>query len=405
MSSLATFVVGIVAIRTLTPADLGTYSVLFAAFLVGSLVPTEAHFRPRLISSIRAPANARLNGVARTVGAAVRPGAIGAGLVVLSALAIWRGAHLAFLIPELLAAMLLVPVSPAQDYVRRCFHLSEQSWKASLVSAGQLVSVVAIVAAANRYNLSITNRPLTMLLLANCASLSIALFLAGKPAFSARHSVHPTVRGETVLFSSLLVAGGGLLSSVLMSLIAGPVTAGYAEAARTVAQPVLVVATGLSSAFTSRVHSAVYEGDRAKAEHANRLFHIFMILTAGVFLALFAFEGPSQIIGDLVPAVLAVPGLVLVATVGNLVFGISINYRDQLIAGGREDTLLRTDKWGIVFPIATALATPWLGAFARGIGLVLQSTYSGLRYRTVWTGLFNNGHAEGLARHESRRRH
>jgi hypothetical protein len=381
-------VVGVIAIRSLSSEDLGAYSVLFSAFLVGSLVPSEVHFLPRLVTAMQFSSDLRLIGIGRAIGTSLRSSAMGAAVVVVAAAAIWRNSDAALLVPEMLAAVGLVAVSPAQDHLRRCLHIGEQSGRAALVSAFQLTFVIGLAASAAFGGLPIAKLPLTLLLVANILSLLLGLMVAGRQVLSRQMPVDLTVRGRSVLVSSVSIMGSGLLGSILVSHLAGPSAVGYAEAARTAAQPILVVAVGLLAAISSRALGAIHDLDRLTAQRVNRLFVVLMMLTTFGLMMAFLFEGSRRSIAVLIPAAVEVPGLALVSIAANLLFGLSFLWRDQLINGGHEFILVKVDKWATLFPLVSALASPWLGAFARGVGLASQGFFRSFLFRRAWDGIF-----------------
>jgi Na+-driven multidrug efflux pump len=274
-------------------------------------------------------------------------------------------------------------VSPAQDHLRRSFHYRERSWGAALISLGQLLAVIGLSVGSAVRGLPLARLPLTILLAANGFSLLLGLVLARDRAFKQQIPVDGSVRSRQILISSLAIVGAGLVSTVIMSVLVGPDLVGYAEAARTAAQPVLVVTFGLTAALSSRALSAVHERDHARARDVNRLFIILLGVTTVAFFLLFVIPPSLELIGALLPAAVAIPGLALVSITGNLFLGLTYFWREQIINGGKEKPMAEVDVWSVSVPVAAALASPWLGAFARGIGVVGQNIYRALYYRRL----------------------
>ena len=390
-SSIATFLVGIIAIRNLSLEDLGIYGTLFSAFLFGGLVSSEAFFLPRSLTSLQKPASSRLEGLGSAVVGSWRHGLAGCLAVVIALVVVADQGTSRLLIPEALGTLGLVFVSPMQDYVRRSFHLAERSWLATVVSGVQLISVIAIESVARWAGISVVMFPLIILLLANCLSLITGLALAGRGAFKGDPTPDPAISTRAAVSSALLIYGASFVCSLLMARIAGTASVGYAEAARTAAQPVLVVGMGLSAAFSSRALGATLAGNRSAVWKVNGTFvGLLALATAGYAVPLFS--GPTRdVLTGFVPAAYAVEGLLVATLIANLASSSTFLVKDQLLNGGLGGPMVRIDFIAASLPVITGLASAQLLAFARPVGLIGQHLMRLILYRGLWAGLFRPG--------------
>lgn len=392
MSSAASFLVGLLAIRTLSPDALGVYSVLFSAWVVGAVVSAEAFFYPRLVTLMKRPSHERTFGLARTVVSSSLHGMAGGAVVVLAALAISSQAEPGFLLTEGLASFGLVTASPAQDYLRRVLHLSEQSWKASLVSAGQLIFVLGWFGFGVATDLELGGSPLLILFAANVASILLGFLLVGRRGTNMKGAIalDPNVHSGSVFRSAAFFLGSGLLASVIMSWLVGPAIVGYSEAARTAAQPLLVIGIGLNSALSSRSLKAVHDRDLTASRRATRLFLFICIAASLVLLAIYNVDWTERFATSLMPAAFEVPGLVILWIAAHFLVLASGWRREQLINVGREKEVARTDTWVAAFPVVIAFLSPGIGAFARATGVFFQSGFRWSAYDRRWSALFQD---------------
>ena len=289
LSSLGTFAAGLAAVRWLEPAELGTYSVIFSAFLVASLLPNEIIYTPVQVSMIRLAVQERLGGIVHSLGRGIPPAMLGCTLILAAGGLIWWRSDPTAVIELAITGVGLAVISPMQDHLRRGFHIAERSWGAALMSGSQLVAVVAALLVMQSMGLAPAWAPLGSLVVANIVSLGFGLVMS-RGAWRVRPtSPAVMVSGRWLAASSISAYGGTLVASVVMTLVAGPEIVGFAEAARVAAQPVLVVTTGVAAALASRHLRAAASVDRAAAITINKSFFLVITVAGISYLCLAGF--------------------------------------------------------------------------------------------------------------------
>jgi hypothetical protein len=390
LSSLGTFAAGLAAVRWLEPADLGVYSVMFAAFLVATLLPIETTFTPIQVSLMGFDRGARMGGIIRSLPKGLRPSFLSWLFILGAGALIWMRTDPEVVTDLAVTAAILAIVSPMQDHVRRGFHISERSWAATSMSGLQLVAVVATLFVIRAAEVEPVWAPLGSLVVGNSLSLALGLLIARVEARSHTSSQPVTVSGRWLAASSITAFGGSLAASVVMTLVAGPEIVGFAEAARTVAQPVLVVATGISAALASRNLRAAASRDRGLASQANRVYYGAVSATGLIYLLVAGFPWSFNPFSGLIPAAYAVGLLIPVTILSNLLLAGLAPLRDQLIASNLEVPMAKADIASLSIPVAVATTALLLGSFARPVGIAIQSVFRTSRYWPLWTQAFSS---------------
>ena len=388
LSSLGTFAAGLAAVRWLEPAELGTYSVIFSAFLVGSLLPTEITYTPAQVSMIRLDVQQRLGGIVHSLGSGIAPALLGCVLILAAGGLIWWRSDPTAVIELAITGLGLTVISPMQDHLRRGFHIAERSWGAALMSGSQLVAVVGALLVMQALGVAPAWTPLGSLVIANIVSLGFGLALS-RPAWRVRPTAPVvTVSGRWLAASSVSAYGGTLVASVVMTLVAGPEIVGFAEAARVAAQPVLVVTTGVAAALASRHLRAAASVDRAAAITTNRSFFLVISVAGISYLFIAGFAWSFNPLFSLIPTAYDIAFLIPVTILSNLVLSFTSPLRDQLIASNREVPMAKVDFASLVIPTVVATSAGLTGAFARPLGVIGQNIYRIIRYRSIWRSVF-----------------
>ena len=391
LSSLATFAAGLAAVRWLAPAELGTYSVMFAAFLIATLLPTEIVYTPIQVSMIRLEVQERLGGIIHALWKGIRPAMLGWILIVAAGGLIWRQSDPRVLIELAITACGLAIISPMQDHLRRGFHIAEKSWGAALMSGSQLVAVISALLVMQSMGVAPALAPLGSLMAANTISLGFGLLLSRRAWHVRPTTPVVTVSGRWLAASSITAFGGILVASTVMTVVAGPEVVGFAEAARVAAQPVLVVASGVAAALASRHLRAAASVDRTAAIKVNQTYFLTVVVAGVGYLCLAGFPWNLNPLYALIPSAYHVAFLIPVTIVSNLVFSATSPLRDQLIASNMEVPMAKTDFASLAIPTAIATTAGVTGAFARPLGVIGQSLFRTIRYRTIWRSAFATG--------------
>ncbi len=378
LASIATFAMGLAAARMLSPADLGAYAVYFAAFLLGAVIPTQLILVPAEVIITSNSADDRLRRLTchrRTLllGAiATAPGILATGLAYALS-----GATPSVAVPLAVTASAATVLSPLQDHMRRMAHLSGVSNLAALTSLVQVAGVIAAIFSLTQLAVPAAWVPFGALACANALSLTVAVVTANVAtrkrapdrSISRRLTVRSlTGRGKWLLFSSVIGTGSGFVASLTITTLAGAEWLGYSEAARTVAQPLLVLVTGLSAVTGPISTQAAAAGDIQRARRVSRTFMGVVIFTAAAGLLLVGGDWSWNPMLLLVPKAYDVAWLVAFTIVANLSTGMLWPYRSELLGGHREPSLARVDLLSGLALIGAAVTAPWTRAFARPLG-------------------------------------
>jgi hypothetical protein len=288
-------------------------------------------------------------------------------------------------------------VSPIQDHVRRLLHLSDRSWYAAMVSVTQLVivGVVALAVMAPDQVIEIAPGwlPFGCLVVANLVSLAVGVIFSIYPGtavgvidFSYRSLGGP---GKWLLLSGMTTKGTLLLATALIGHFAGNEALGYAEAARQVAQPVMVLGIGLADGMSSRLMEAGHHGDRGVGIESERHFSLFLWGLGLVYLLVVSFDWVGNPMARLIPQAYGVTGLVLISVVANLVACALYPYQVQLVGGRAERSMARVDVSSAVAPILVGVFSAPLHAFARPLGLIANAAIQTVGYRRLTQKMYH----------------
>lgn len=369
LASLATFLVGIAAVRTLQPDVLGAYALFFQAFILASIVPQRLVFQPAEVHALPFPGAARLG---------VLNPSLRAGWVVVAAAAACTAGTLLVIpdeVPAPAALALAVTcgvlclVSSAQDHVRRFLHLAGASWAAVVVSLLQLVGVVVAIGVAAVLDLPGVWIPLGSLAAANLVSVVAGLWLAARHArgtvpVPALRLATLTRTGRWLLPVGLLPSAASFVVAAVVTAVAGAAAMGAVETARIAAQPLLVLITGLMATIGPRSMTAGRVRDRAAARRAGRLFGTLVVLSAAVYLPVVLAPPGLNPFTLVLPAAAAVPGLVTLSVLSHVLLGLAASPRAELIGAGQERALLRIEMLAAGVQTGFAATTPVIGPLA-----------------------------------------
>ena len=289
-ASLGTFAVGIVAARYLDPAALGAYALFFAAFTALTVFATEGIFVPAEARSVSRPVNDRRHIVRQAV-----PVGLGSTIVVLPGLLIAY-----FLVPDSVPQSITVPlaittaatviVAPLQEHVRRVCHLARISWRASVVSMVQFVVIVASLLSMLAMDVAVAWIPFGALAIANTFSLVVGLVLLAydrRGELGLRLTAGDLVRsGRWLVTAAFIRSGSAFVAAALIARLASAEALGYAEAARVIGRPVLVIAMGLEAVLGPRSVEAALDHDRTRARRISTGFVAILAATAVPYMLL-----------------------------------------------------------------------------------------------------------------------
>jgi O-antigen/teichoic acid export membrane protein len=213
---------------------------------------------------------------------------------------------------------------------------------------------------------------------ANIVSMSLGLILT-RSGWSRGNEENLSFRaladsGRWLLAMALVPFVASFAGTILIDKLAGPEAIGYAEAARVAAQPVLVLAAGLSAVLGPRGMSAAITKNLPKAQRA---LHIYLALILGTGVLYLAVAGHAWIGNPmvyLVPAAYSVGGLVALTIVGNILTAAAMQYSNELMGGRREVELTKMSLVASPFLLLGSATAAVTGAFARAIGVSMEAS-------------------------------
>jgi O-antigen/teichoic acid export membrane protein len=138
-----------------------------------------------------------------------------------------------------------------------------------------------------------------------------------------------------------------------------------------VAQPLYVVAVGVSAAVWPRSMEAAAGRTEQAARRIARLSAAIVVAVGVLYGALTIVPWWGNPLGVLVPQAYAVDGLVLVSVLALVLVGVAFPPRTELIGAGLERALVRVALLAGIVQCLAAVASPWIGAFARPVGVGL----------------------------------
>jgi hypothetical protein len=162
-----------------------------------------------------------------------------------------------------------------------------------------------------------------------------------------------------------LPAAAAFVTANIIIYLAGEEALGYAEAARIVAQPIVVLAAGLIYPLRPRAMEAALDRDLAASIRVERIYIMIVVLGGLAYIPLAGgawFWNPMQYF---VPAAYEVSGLVTATILANIVLASIFLLVNEMMAAGRGRTLVLINAIGGVVRIVVALSAGLIGAFAR----------------------------------------
>lgn len=407
LASLATFVINLYAIATWesdSPETLGVYFLYLTAFLMASTVPNQLIFVPaeKMTLEVAQPARLLFFGKIARLGLPVSTAS--ASLILLATMVgASQGLTFADQVPFLVTAAVATVFSPLQNHTRRLLHLAGRSWLAASVSMVQVaVAALSLLLLANS-SVAAEWVPTGALATANIASVTAAALFArwagSKLSNDALARVGTT--REQMGYGSLSPAGRWLVATGLVSLgnnfavesavfaLASPEALALAGAAKTVAQPILVMANGLRSVLGPPSMEAARARNRKDARRVARTFNI--IIGGGVagYIAFAGFAWVGNPLARLVESAYTVPLLVPLSIAANGLNGAAFPGRLELIGADREKQLFTADLRANIAQLVCAVPLAALaggsarsGAFARPVAFAVLGIGRLIGFRT-----------------------
>ena len=398
LASLATFLVGLFAIRHLSPAALGAYALAFTAVSLAGIIPAQLLFAPLEVAAVSHPVSGRLRFLRATLRLALLP-ALGVGLLVAGWSLFAPGdVPQPVVLGLTVTGIVFAGVSPVQDHVRSMLHIAEQSWIAATVSAIHVLVVGAGIFLFLATDLPPSWCPFGVLAVANIVSLAVGVAMArGREPAPASAPTTADVSPPDPRFSDVSRLGGWLLLvglipnvanffvSALVARLAGAAMLGYAEAARIVAMPMLVLARGLSSVLGPRLMDAARRRDAVAAHRSSALFVRLMVGGGILYFVLVGHDWMLSPFAWLTPKAYRLQGLVALAVISHVLQGLVYPGRVQMTGSHQGAALTKLEVLVNTLRVAlaplAALIGPYIIPLSDSLTALVRATGYGIRMK------------------------
>ncbi len=373
-ASLATFGIGLYAARLLESDILGVYALFFSAFVMASALAGKLIFVPAEAWAVATLDDGReglLRQTLRLLPLVMLISPVVTALAWLMAPEVTQDVVLGIALTCAACGM----ISPVQDHCRRTLHIASKSDQAAIVSMVQFLAAVVALYWLHARGVPRAWVPFGALTLANLASVTVAYGLSGfwRVADQVRVGLGELVEAGRWLVSATVVSrGADLIGSALIGGLGGAAALGFAEAARVVAQPVVVLGTGLSSVIGPRAMEAGARGERERANRIGQAFLAVIGLATALYLVVAAVPWNWNPLVRLVPNAFEVPGLVACTVVAGALSAASFVWGSELVAVGRSAWILPTDSVAAALRVGASISAGIMGAFAAPLGTGLS---------------------------------
>lgn len=360
-SSASTLIAGLAAARLLELDQLGAYALVFSTLLLAAQLPTQLVLVPseaRLVALESSQRVERLFATVRSAGG----WSLVAGLATLAvgltmtpgvdATARWMlgatGALAAF-------------ASPLQDHLRRMLHLAGRHNAAALVSLARLAIVTLILVIGVSAEIPTPLLPLGALALGDMLPLGSVLLSRWSRAATLPFARRELRRdGGWLLASASAAPAAGFLTSVIVTWLAGASSLGVAEAARIVAQPVLVLAGGVAAVLGPRAMEAAQRKDEATGIRLNQRFWALLTVAGLIYVGLTLLPDNINPLARITPAAFQLPWLAQLSVVAAVVNAMVMLRRSELVVESRTRFLAVCEAWaGLSRGVVASGATWW----------------------------------------------
>ena len=377
-ASLATFAAGLSAVTLLGDVDRGVYAVFFTAFMFGTVLPRNLIFTPAEVRAVAFPVKERLSLLPRSLALGLGPALLGASAVLIAVAVTWPYTTTDVLIALAVTTGVTTILSPLQDHVRKMLHIATLSWRAASVSIVQFISVTVAIGVMLLLDVEPAWIPFGALAIANAVSLTfsrIAVHLPESFAAPVRLQFRALAsKGKWLVVQASATAAAGFAVAAIIPWLAGPDALGFAESARVVAQPILVLASGFTAVLAPRSMKAGMDRNLTMARQTSRVYHWVIGLSGVGYLAIAGWDWPLNPMTYIVPSAYEVPGLVALSVVANLAIAMVFLQINELLGAHEEKALARISWMISPIYILGGLTAGVTGAYARSIGMLGQTS-------------------------------
>ena len=386
-ASLATFAAGLSAVNLFNDVDRGVYAIFFTAFGLGVVLPWDLILIPAEVNAVSFPVNDRMRRARETLRMGLRAAIVGSLVIVIAAFLARSIADTDVIWGLAATATVATVLSPLQDHMRRLLHIAELSWRAAAVSGVQFFGVVVSLALMILFDAPVAIMPFGSLAIANALSLTAAIVLGDvrnqEPLEEPLRFWTLAREGRWLLTTAMVPSIAHFAVAAIIAALAGAEALGYAEAARVVAQPVLVLATGLTAVLAPRAMEAGMQRNVTAAKHAR---HIYLLAMAGgglIYTSIAATDWALNPMQYLVPAAYVVPWLVAVTIVGNLISAAMYLDINELLGAQKARAMAVIAIFTSPILVLVAFTARSTEAFARPVGNAVRDLIQVVWYRST----------------------
>lgn len=386
-ASLATFLAGLVAVRVLSDVDRGIYAVFFATFTLGAILAYQLVYVPMEIVAVGRPHSQRLTVVRDSLRIGLWP-SVGGAMVILGAVVSTAPiAETDLLVGLAITCWVTTLLSPTQDHLRRILHVADRSWHAAAMSVIQFAVTGAAIVVMTYVDAPIAWIPFGALAIANVVSSTVGLVLIGR--HNAGSETSEGVRfgdishsGKWLLMTAIIPAAVAVVAANIITYLASPEDLGYAEAARIVGQPILVLGSGLTFALRPRAMESAIRKDRHRSVRVELLFVAMIVAAALVYLPIVGGGWSWNPMRALVPAAYEVDGLVIAVVLTNTILASAYLVANEMMAAGKARSLATIEAIAAPLRVAAATSAVAIAAFARPVseGVAAVTTWGGFLF-------------------------
>lgn len=385
-ASLATFALNLYAIGRWEDKALdvlGIYFLFMTAFFMASAIPYQLLYIPAEKASLELPDHARLGLMNRVIVISLPVAALSGTLIALTVIVgTAKGFTFAEQVPFLVTGAVATVFSPMQNFARRLLHLAGRSWAAASISVVQFVVAVGGLFVLLALDVPARWIPIGSLALANIVSVTVAIGMAQLTARRLDTSAKTAVTeleaeltmtslsrsGRWLVTTSLLSTGTNFVVESIIFALAGSAALALAGSAKTVAQPVLVLGNGLRSVLGPRSMQAAAAKDRPAARKVSRTFAGLTATAVVLYSALAGWSWFLNPLASLVGQAYTIQGLVVLSIVAAGFNGTAFSPRMELIGGGRETALFRSEVVTNVIQLTLATVAAALSSAVTNLG-------------------------------------
>ncbi len=371
-ASLATFAAGLSAVNLFSATDLGVYAIFFTAFGLGVVLSWDLILIPAEVNAVSFPVADRMRRARDTLKMGVPAALVGSSSILIAALLAGSLTESDVIWGLTFTAGIATVLSPLQDHMRRLLHIAELSWQAAAVSGVQFLGVVVSLGVMLLLDAPPAIMPFGSLAIANALSLTTGIILGDvrhqKPLDEPLRFWTLAREGRWLLTQALVPNVAHFAVAAIITGLAGAEALGYAEAARVVAQPVLVLATGLTAVLAPRAMEAGMKKDADAARHTRNVYLLVMAAGGLIYLAVAATPWLLNPMKYLVPRAYEVQWLVAVTVLANFISAAMYIDVNELLGAQKARSMAAIAIITSPILVLVAFTSRTTEAFARAFG-------------------------------------